>query len=59
MSIRRMPTSQVCFFVDISSIYQWMAFDESTRLQSIMAMASHGLKVFSLLLCSSRGGEGI
>ena len=46
MSTRRMPTVQVSFFVSIYSIYLSMAFDESTLLLSIMAMASHGRQVF-------------
>jgi hypothetical protein len=58
MSTRRMPMVQVSFFVDISSIYQCTSFDESARLMSIMAMASHGRQVFSLLSCCLRG-EGI
>jgi hypothetical protein len=47
MSTRRMPTVQVSFFVSIYSIYLAMAFDESTLLLSIMAMASHGRQFFN------------
>jgi hypothetical protein len=53
MSPRRMPMVQVNFFVGMSSIYQQcMAFNEATRLMSIMAMASHGwLKLLLCCLC--------
>ncbi len=42
-----MSTVQVSFFVGISSTYLFMAFDESTLLLSIMAMASHGRQFFN------------
>jgi hypothetical protein len=59
MSTRRLPMVQVCFFVDICSIYQCMAVDESTLLLSIMAMASHGCQVFHFLcvVCVGKGFE--
>jgi hypothetical protein len=41
-----MLSIKVSFFVSISIIYQFMAFDETTLLMSIMAMASHGRQVF-------------
>ncbi len=57
MSPPRMPMVQVSFFVGIYSLYQCTAFEEATRLMSIMAMAGHGRRV-SLLSCCLRG-EGI
>jgi hypothetical protein len=58
MRPRRMPTAQVSSFIGIFSTYLCMAFDVATRLMSIMAMASHVRKVFSLLSCCLCG-EGI
>jgi hypothetical protein len=54
MSPPRMPMVQVSFFVGIYSLYQCTAFEEATRLMSIMAMAGHGRRV-SLLSCCLRG----
>jgi hypothetical protein len=49
---------QDSFFVGISSIYPSTAGDETTFSMSIMAMASHGRQVFSLLSCFCVGGRG-
>jgi hypothetical protein len=54
-----MPTVQVSFFVGISIIYLFMAFDETTLLMSIMAMASHDRQVFHFfrVVCVGKGFE--
>jgi hypothetical protein len=52
-----MPMMQDSFFAGLSSISPCMTFDKSTRLLSIMAMASHGRQVFSLL-CVVWEGKG-
>jgi hypothetical protein len=57
---RQMPMVQVSFFVGISSIYLFMAFNEATRLMSMtMAMASHGCQVFHFfcVVCVGKGFE--
>jgi hypothetical protein len=58
MSPLRRPIAQVRVFVGMSNIYQQTAGKEATRLMSIMATASHGRQVFSLLSFCLRG-EGI
>jgi hypothetical protein len=55
-----MPRVQVSFFVGISIICPCMAFDETTLLMSIMAMASHGRRQvfhFFRLVCVGKGFE--
>jgi hypothetical protein len=49
-----MPMVQVGFFVGSCSLCQCTAFEEATRLMSMMAMAGHGRRV-SLLSCCLRG----
>jgi hypothetical protein len=50
-----------CFVVCISIIYLYMVFEETARLMSIMAMASHGVvKFFHFLfhvVCVGKGFE--
>jgi hypothetical protein len=50
---------QVSFFVGLSSIYQCTAVEEAACLMSIMAMASHGCRVFHFLcvVCVGKGFE--
>jgi hypothetical protein len=49
----------LCWYFCISIIYRCMAFDETTLLMSIMAMASHGRQVFHFLrvVCVGKGFE--
>ncbi len=55
MSTRQIPRVQASFFVSFASIYLPMAFDESTLLLSIMAMASHGRQVFHFFRVVCKG----